>query len=76
MTTTENQIEHDFIAKLGELKYTYRQDKDVQTELGISTPTANALVKVFLEKGLLKELTGQQRSRIYVCEPYLKIFVS
>jgi Fic family protein len=50
--------------------------RDVQTELGISTPTANALVKVFREKSLLKELTGQQRSRIYVCEPYLKIFVS
>lgn len=26
MTTTENQIEHNFIAKLGELKYTYRPD--------------------------------------------------
>lgn len=49
--------------------------KDVQTELGISTPTANALVKVFLEKSLLKELTGQQRGRVYVCEPYLKVFL-
>ncbi len=26
MTTTENQIEHNFIAKLDELKYTYRPD--------------------------------------------------
>ena len=42
----------------------------------ISTPTANALVKVFLERSLLKELTGQQRGRVYVCEPYLKVFVS
>jgi Fic family protein len=50
--------------------------KDVQTTLGITTPTANALVKVFLQKGLLKELTGQQRGRIYVCEPYLKVFTS
>jgi Fic family protein len=50
--------------------------KDVQTTLGITTPTANALVKVFLQKGLLKELTGQQRGRIYVCEPYLKVFSS
>jgi hypothetical protein len=29
-----------------------------------------------LQKGLLKELTGQQRGRIYVCEPYLKVFAS
>ena len=28
------------------------------------------------EKNLLKELTGQQRRRVYVCEPYLKVFVS
>ncbi len=48
--------------------------KDVQTELDVSTPTANALIKVFLEKGLLKELTGQQRGRVYVCEPYLRAF--
>ena len=26
MTTAESQIEQDFIAKLGDLKYTYRQD--------------------------------------------------
>ena len=26
MTTTENQIELDLIAKLGDLKYTYRPD--------------------------------------------------
>lgn len=26
MTTTENQIEKDFIAKLEQLKYTYRSD--------------------------------------------------
>lgn len=50
--------------------------KDVQTTLGITTPTANALVKVFQQKGLLKEWTGQQRGRIYVCEPYLKVFSS
>jgi len=26
MTTKENQVEQDFIAKLGDLKYTYRPD--------------------------------------------------
>ncbi len=50
--------------------------KDGQAELGVSTPTANGLVRVFVQKALLKELTGHQRGRIYVCEPYLKVFLS
>ena len=58
----------------------YRQPvltaKDIESFLVISTPTANALVKVFVEKGLLKEMTGQRRWRIYMCEPYLKVFSS
>lgn len=49
--------------------------KDLETELSISTPTANALVKAFIQKNLLKEVTGQQRGRIYVCEPYMNAFV-
>ena len=50
--------------------------KEVEEGLGISTPTANALVKVFIEKNVLREITGQQRGRIYVCDAYLKIFIS
>ncbi len=46
----------------------------IEEALEISTPTANALVKGFLERAILKEITGQQRRRLYVCEPYLNIF--
>lgn len=62
------------------LAFIYRQPvitaKEVAETLDISTPTANAIVKIFLEQGILKEMTGQQRGRMYVCEPYLKIFLS
>jgi Fic family protein len=49
---------------------------DVETALSISTPTANTLIRDFERLGLLKEITGQQRSRAYAFYPYLSLFVS
>lgn len=48
----------------------------LEKALGISTPTANKLIKALIEKGILKEITGQQRGRVYAFERYLALFVS
>ena len=42
--------------------------------LGTTFPTANRLVAGFEEVGLLYEITGQKRSRIFRYEPYLNLF--
>ncbi len=36
--------------------------------------TANDLVTSFVEAGILKEMTGQSRNRVFVFEEYLKLF--
>jgi Fic family protein len=42
--------------------------------LGIAYVTASRLIDSFVELGLLKEITGGQRSRIYRYEIYWKLF--
>jgi len=42
--------------------------------LGSTFPTASRLVSSFEELGLLREITGQKRSRIFRYEPYLVLF--
>jgi Fic family protein len=42
--------------------------------LDVSFPTANRLVARFEELGLLREVTGQRRSRRFRYEPYLALF--
>ena len=49
--------------------------KDMEMELGISTPTAHALVQDLVRIGVLEEITGQPRYRLYVFDRYLKIFI-
>lgn len=42
--------------------------------LDVTFPTANRLVGKFEEAGLLVEVTGQRRSRLFRYEPYLALF--
>ena len=42
--------------------------------LGISKPTANTLVKEFEAKGILKEITGYERNKLFVFDRYLTIY--
>lgn len=42
--------------------------------LGVTFPTANSLVGQFQQLGLLEELTGKQRRRLFAYGPYLRIF--
>jgi Fic family protein len=46
----------------------------VSKDLDVSFPTANRLVARFEELGLLREVTGQRRSRLFRYEPYLRLF--
>ena len=49
---------------------------DLERALGVSTPTANTLIKALIERHVLVEITGQQRGRVYAFDRYLKLFTS
>lgn len=82
-----NDVEHRILT-LGKrvpnaraaLHLLYRQPvisaADLEQALGVSAPTAQALVKDLIRLGILVEITGQARGRVYEFEPYLDLFVS
>jgi len=47
----------------------------LERELSVSAPTAQALVKDFVRLGILTEITGQMRDRLYEFDPYLALFL-
>lgn len=49
---------------------------DLRDALSISTPTANALIRDLLRLGVLIEVSGQLRGRVYAFDRYLKLFVN
>lgn len=49
---------------------------DVEKALGVSTPTANILIRDLMKLGILMEITGQQRGRSYAFDRYLSLFFS
>jgi Fic family protein len=48
--------------------------KDIASELDVTFVTANNLVKELEKLGILKELTGYSRNRLYVLDKYMQIF--
>ena len=46
----------------------------VQSALGVSWPTANKLIGQFETRGVLEEVTGFKRNRVFRYEPYLRLF--
>ncbi|WP_218068097.1 Fic family protein [Candidatus Thiosymbion oneisti] len=62
------------------LNFLYRKPvieaSDLEQALEVSTPTANALIKALIEKGILIEIAGQQRGRVYALNRYLDLFLS
>jgi len=48
--------------------------RQVEKITGLSYKAANMLVSNFLENGILKEMTGQSRNRIFTFEEYLRLF--
>ena len=48
---------------------------DIAQTLDVSTQTANGLIRDLIGLGYLREATGRARRRIYVFEPYLRLFL-
>lgn len=46
----------------------------VEAALGVSQPTASALVRDLEQLGILKEITGKQRNRVFAYGEYLDLF--
>ncbi len=80
-----NEVEHKIIS-LGKkqataknlLKLLYSKpvvdSMDVASELSISNTTAIRLIDDFIKLGILKEITGFKRNRIFTFEDYIKMF--
>ena len=49
---------------------------DLVSGIGVSAPTAHALINDLLRLGILTEITGQARWRAYAFDRYLRLFVS
>lgn len=49
---------------------------DIERDLGVSTPTANALIRDLVELQILVEITGLKRFRSYAFARYLALFAS
>jgi DNA-binding IclR family transcriptional regulator len=50
--------------------------QEVARTLDISPPTAQTLVREFKDRGILVELTGFARNRVYSFENYLRLFLN
>ncbi len=84
--TLRQKIEDHTILSLGKkaklakefLHYLYRkpitESMDVAQYLKINPSTALRLIEDFVRLGILKEITGFKRNRIFVFEQYLKLF--
>jgi Fic family protein len=48
--------------------------KDIQRIIDLSPTAANDMAQTFVAAGILKEITGQGRNRIFIFENYLKLF--
>ena len=84
--TLRTDVEHEILG-LGKrtpnakklLNLLYRQPlvsaANIGRELEIKHPTVNALVADFVRLGILTEITGQRRGRLYAFNRYLRLFV-
>ena len=48
---------------------------NLEEALELSHPTVSALLRDFTRLGLLREVTGAARNRLYIFETYLGLFV-
>ncbi len=50
--------------------------KNIQSELNLSPKSANDLIQIFIQEGIVSEITGFRRNRIFAFEKYLALFRS
>lgn len=50
--------------------------KDVEGILNVTTKPANAIIQEFVNLGVLKEVTGYKRNRLFLFEEYYKLFTN
>ncbi len=86
VTELKDSIEKEKIMSMGKrsktalelLHYLFKEPvvnvKKVQEKTNLSSKAANDLVKEFLDKGILKEITGFQRNRMFVFNEYVDLF--
>ena len=48
--------------------------KDVEKITGLKNPNALELVSKFVKQGILEEITGQKRNRVFIYQSYVKLF--
>jgi len=80
------KVEHDVLA-LGKraplarqaLNLLYRKPAlsaaELAAALKITPPTANSLIRALIKLGVLKEISGMRRNRVYMFEVYLDLFL-
>lgn len=68
------RIKNGFILHNYLLKQPLITVKEVQNLCGLSAKSAGDLIVLFVDRRILKELTGQFRNRIFMYEPYLNLF--
>ena len=63
------------LALLDELyKHPVATARAVEHALGVSQPTSSALVRDLTNLGILRELTGKKRNRVFAYRDYLNLF--
>jgi len=84
--TIRDEIEHNKITKLGKKTKTAQQfliylfknpivdSEDVSKEMNINISTGLRLINDFMELGILKEVTGFKRNRIFMFKEYIHLF--
>ncbi len=56
------------------LKLPIVKTKTVERAIGVSQPTATSLLDALVEIGILREVTGRQRGRVFAYKEYLDLF--
>jgi Fic family protein len=61
-------------AKVNHYSKPITDSADVAVALAVSSATALRLIEDFIRLGILKEITGNKRNRIFVFTQYLQLF--
>lgn len=51
----------------------YLRARDAAEELGVSVPTANRVIGALVERGVLREVTGRSRNRLYLADGVMEL---